>query len=456
MSMLVKDQYGGIITNQANRILKNFLRSSKNALTVHCTEHSGKMPSFEDLKALRGKNKEQVKKLKDQGKILQSFRETSQTSSSRASQSETSTAVQSTAQVVGTKTQVTHPISIARNSDEKQENHNWKTAGSGARAEKVLTLVGCHQGLGQARLSRSQAHDPERLTVQPLTVSSRGDQDGTQASMECSLPKPSTTDTLIGHECFPGNSDFLLDQGSSCSTHARTSDVNSKSVFQASHGQKGDEHVLVSERHTLEPLLGYDWIAGLLDVDGSVMDRSEQFFSDLHDFRLLNKQECVHIQQTRAQEDELSPSSLSTERKSHDTEETHRCTFCYRINSRLFPTPLDFKACCPVCKIPKAQHPHTMAEPAFIRVSIPCSTLVPSSSYRAHRRSSFDPSTSLGLPSHCLSGWCNTTHATKHHLSSLDLHSSLDKVPSDRSFTVKSKEQMDISFCRVAGTKRIR
>lgn len=42
-------------------------------------------------------------------------------------------------------------------------------------------------------------------------------------------------------------------------------------------------------------------------------------------------------------------------------------TFCYRINSRLFPTPLDSQESCPVCKKPKYKIPHTAAEPAFIR-----------------------------------------------------------------------------------------
>lgn len=42
-------------------------------------------------------------------------------------------------------------------------------------------------------------------------------------------------------------------------------------------------------------------------------------------------------------------------------------TFCYRINSRLFAAPLDPRAACPVCKMPKEKHPHTEHEPAFIR-----------------------------------------------------------------------------------------
>lgn len=42
-------------------------------------------------------------------------------------------------------------------------------------------------------------------------------------------------------------------------------------------------------------------------------------------------------------------------------------TFCYRINSRLFAVPLDARAACPVCKMPKSEHPHTETQPALIR-----------------------------------------------------------------------------------------
>ncbi|TRY76146.1 hypothetical protein DNTS_031478 [Danionella cerebrum] len=72
-------------------------------------------------------------------------------------------------------------------------------------------------------------------------------------------------------------------------------------------------------------------------------------------------------------------------------------TFCYRINSRLFAVPLDAPATCPVCRMLKSEHPHTESEPALIRVSIPHSALLPVYEYKAHRRSSFDPSDSLTL-----------------------------------------------------------
>lgn len=71
----------------------------------------------------------------------------------------------------------------------------------------------------------------------------------------------------------------------------------------------------------------------------------------------------------------------------------------------------------------------------ILRVSIPRSTLLPPHKYKAHRRSSFDPSDSLGLPLHCLSGWSNKGQSFQPPPSSLDLGSNLDKKSSDEFFS---------------------
>uniref|UniRef100_G3NX49 Migration and invasion inhibitory protein n=1 Tax=Gasterosteus aculeatus aculeatus TaxID=481459 RepID=G3NX49_GASAC len=169
------------------------------------------------------------------------------------------------------------------------------------------------------------------------------------------------------------------------------------------------EGTSASDRHRLQPLLGYDWIAGVLDAEDSLIERSDEFFNDLHTFRSLNKD---------------------------------------KINSRLFPVPLHAKECCPVCKEHKSSHPHTSAEPALIRVSIPRSTLLPPYKYKAHRRCSFDPSDSLGLPSHCLSGWSNTGQSTLPPPSSLDLRSSLHTKSSTES---QDKELEELNAPKVSG-----
>jgi len=41
-------------------------------------------------------------------------------------------------------------------------------------------------------------------------------------------------------------------------------------------------------------LLGYDWIAALLDNDCGVMDESEGYFEELKEFRRINRDECVN------------------------------------------------------------------------------------------------------------------------------------------------------------------
>ncbi|XP_062400358.1 migration and invasion-inhibitory protein [Sardina pilchardus] len=192
----------------------------------------------------------------------------------------------------------------------------------------------------------------------------------------------------------------------------------SRVTFQAT----GEDPSLTPDRRRVQPLLGYDWIAGLLDADSSLTERSEQFFSELRNFRQVNKDECVHSQSSGLSNAEVA---ISDEGELQSKADSHQCTFCYRINNRLFAAPLDPQVGCPVCKMPKSKHPHTVSEPAFIRVSIPRSTLLPAYRYKAHRRCSFDPSDSLGLPSHCLSGWSNTPPSTIPHMSSLDLRSSM-------------------------------
>ncbi|MCJ8744646.1 hypothetical protein PDJAM_G00121040 [Pangasius djambal] len=216
------------------------------------------------------------------------------------------------------------------------------------------------------------------------------------------------------------------------------------------------ESVSDSERRRVQPLLGYDWIAGLLDAESSLTERSEHFFSELRTFRQVNKEECVYgVSSGLPVAADLWASSAEDDVTNHErtpTPDTHQCTFCYRINSRLFAAPLDPQAACPVCKKPKGKHPHAQNEPAFIRVSIPRSTLLPAYRYKAHRRCSFDPSDSLGLPSHCLSGWSNFSVGAGSEMSSLDLRSSMEIRPNAGTVpSAQPENQLDLSGSRVSG-----
>lgn len=213
-----------------------------------------------------------------------------------------------------------------------------------------------------------------------------------------------------------------------------------------SHGQ---ENYTTSERQRIQPLLGYDWIAGLVDVESSLTERSEQFFSELQTFRQINRDDCVHNSLSGPPIVADLASSTVRGEEPEELADMHQCTFCYRINSRLFAAPLDPQAACPVCKMPKSDHPHTDKEPAIIRVSIPHSTLLPSYKHRAHRRCSFDPSDSLGLPSHCLSGWSNPSLNSGSLMNSLDLRGSL-ATPAAGSTPSSSNNKLVIYIFRKA------
>ncbi|KAM6979694.1 migration and invasion inhibitory protein [Aplochiton taeniatus] len=229
-------------------------------------------------------------------------------------------------------------------------------------------------------------------------------------------------------------------------------EVVSRVTFQSpdSLGQQS-----TSQKHNVQPLLGYDWIAGVLDVESSLTERSEDFFNELHAFRQGNKDDCVHSQLAGLSEDHSTLPLFQDKEDTQPDKDTHQCTFCYRINSRLFATPIDPQESCPVCKKPKSRHPHTTAEPAFIRVSIPRSTLLPAYKYKAHRRCSFDPSDSLGLPSHCLSGWSNTGHSAGPQSSSLDLRSCLNTEKSTGLPSAQPQDKrLDLSASRVSGSHR--
>uniref|UniRef100_A0A3Q2Z8B2 Migration and invasion inhibitory protein n=2 Tax=Hippocampus comes TaxID=109280 RepID=A0A3Q2Z8B2_HIPCM len=160
------------------------------------------------------------------------------------------------------------------------------------------------------------------------------------------------------------------------------------------------EELASNSSHKLRPLLGYDWIAGVLDVEKSLQGRSDDFYEELQDFRMQNESECMHKSQAKFSPEKQSVLSLFADTDDPIADaDTHQCTFLYKLNSRLFPVPVHPGECCPVCRRPKSSHPHTINKPALVRVSIPSSTLLPSYNYKAHRRSSFDSTDSLGLPS---------------------------------------------------------
>ncbi|NXX61422.1 MIIP protein, partial [Scopus umbretta] len=110
-----------------------------------------------------------------------------------------------------------------------------------------------------------------------------------------------------------------------------------------------EEYTIPVSTWSVRPFLGYDWIAGLLDVNSSVAEKSDQYFAELHEFRQANKAACVH-------EQHLEPKGLDytvPEQEPHLITSSHKCVYSYRLNQRLFTVPVDSESVCPVCKIPR-------------------------------------------------------------------------------------------------------
>ncbi|XP_042333929.1 migration and invasion-inhibitory protein isoform X2 [Sceloporus undulatus] len=157
------------------------------------------------------------------------------------------------------------------------------------------------------------------------------------------------------------------------------------------------EDTIPADRWSVRPFLGYDWIAGLLDAGpSSVAEKPDQYFSELQEFRRVNRDACIYDQDLWSED----PASSARHRESETDPASHQCVFCYRLNKRLFPQPLNPESACPVCKTPRNQRPpETPVEPAFVRVSIPRSTLLPAYKHKIHRRKSYEPADDLALPS---------------------------------------------------------
>lgn len=147
----------------------------------------------------------------------------------------------------------------------------------------------------------------------------------------------------------------------------------------------------------LRPYLGYDWIAGSLDIRSPVSSMPELFFSQLQQFREANREDCF------GQEHESAFAGVSVPR---NVEGDHECIYCYRVNRRLFLVPTDPDTPCRLCGKPRGQEdPGSGAKPVEVRVNLPLSALDPPHRSRIHRRKSFDASDTLALPRHCLLGW---------------------------------------------------
>ncbi|XP_033097892.1 migration and invasion-inhibitory protein-like [Anneissia japonica] len=178
----------------------------------------------------------------------------------------------------------------------------------------------------------------------------------------------------------------------------------------------------------VQPLLGYDWIAGLLDAEDTISERSDAFFDELKDFRRVNKEDCVY----RQTDESLNKSStmitgLPRSTITHPTD-THQCLHNFTLNNRLFVVPVhsnqEGESTCPICHESRTAQVRR-GSPSYIRVSIPRSTLRSPYKLRPHRRRSFDATDALGLSQHCLAGWENSRPSMLPMATNIDLKDAL-------------------------------
>ena len=64
-----------------------------------------------------------------------------------------------------------------------------------------------------------------------------------------------------------------------------------KKSLHVSFQESPEENGLYGDQQC-KSLLGYDWIAGILDNESYLSEKPDDFFDDIKEFRRVNKKEC--------------------------------------------------------------------------------------------------------------------------------------------------------------------
>ncbi|GFO22170.1 migration and invasion-inhibitory protein [Plakobranchus ocellatus] len=217
-----------------------------------------------------------------------------------------------------------------------------------------------------------------------------------------------------------------------------------RSLSSSKHDTSGTSLEMTAED---QRLLGYDWIAALLDNDPGLVNQSESFFNELKDFRRAYKSECSN------QFYKESPHNL-VEFEAEPVAEALKETKVhpYIVNERLFTQPfksglIDYGDDDKVKRDNEIEKKEPSEEnPRFVRVSIPRSTLSTPYKVKPHRRRSFDGSDSCALMDHCLLGWENTRPAMIPTAKSLDLNTEAGTRVDSQVTTLSEAERLAAKF----------
>ncbi|XP_062571610.1 uncharacterized protein LOC134233640 isoform X2 [Saccostrea cucullata] len=192
-------------------------------------------------------------------------------------------------------------------------------------------------------------------------------------------------------------------------------------------------------------LLGYDWIAALLDNDRGTTSLPEGYFDELREFRRLNRDECVNKFYMEGPESLFYESSDPEPVKEilQDTKVKP-----YIVNNRLFTEPLKNNL------LPGEESPNnrkttkkpTQEDPRFVRVSIPRSTLLSPHRVKPHRRKSLEDTDSFSLSQHCMKGYENSVPSMVPTASNIGLRDATQGLKSKMQTTLTDAERMAASF----------
>ncbi|CAH3018286.1 unnamed protein product [Porites evermanni] len=253
----------------------------------------------------------------------------------------------------------------------------------------------------------------------PASVTRRADQGSTKAG-QTSTPKSFRQALMSGGNDRRNRTSVV--PVSILSTPGNRKKTPKKALHVSFELSPHRERSVVGNDDRRRSLLGYDWIAGMLDNTSYLSEKPDDYFDDLKEFRRVNKEDCCG---KTVVELPYSPLKLTPSRSSYShAEDGVTCDNAYTLNDRLFAVPIHGpETSCSVCYTKREFEYET--EGSYVRVSVPRSSLLSPYRFKPHRRSSFDPTDAMSLSSHCLAGWESSKPTVVPMPSSLDLRTSL-------------------------------
>lgn len=197
-------------------------------------------------------------------------------------------------------------------------------------------------------------------------------------------------------------------------------------------------------------MLGYDWIAALIENDSNAVNQSETFFDELREFRRTNLEECVNKMYMDGPQELWEHPEREPPEVQKALEETK--VKPYIVNDRLFSEPIKRDMFAQYdydendrTREKKEKEP-TYDEPRFVRVSIPRSTLASPHRVKPHRRKSFDNSDTMALSEHCLMGWNTSQPSMMPAASNIGLRDSTLGIQSSLKTTLDQAEKLAANY----------